>query len=80
MWAYEHVGIQLEHFTGDQWNEGQHIPLSELQPGNLVFMYSLDHVGMYVGNGLMIDAPSTGQVVQIQPIPWGVVDGAVAIG
>ena len=80
MWAYEHVGIQLEHYTGDQWDEGQHIPLSELQPGNLIFMYSLDHVGMYVGNGMMIDAPSTGQVVQIQPIPWGAVDGAVAIG
>jgi peptidoglycan DL-endopeptidase CwlO len=80
MWAYEHVGISLAHFTGDQWNEGQHIPLSELQPGNLIFMYSLDHVGMYVGNGMMVDAPSTGQVVQIQPIPWGAVDGAVAIG
>jgi cell wall-associated NlpC family hydrolase len=80
MWAYEHVGIQLEHFTGDQWNEGQHVPLSELQPGTLIFMYGLDHVGMYVGNGMMIDAPSTGQVVQIQPIPWSAVDGAVAIG
>jgi peptidoglycan DL-endopeptidase CwlO len=79
MWAYEHVGISLEHFTGDQWNEGQHIPLSELQPGNLIFMYDLDHVGMYVGNGMMVDAPSTGQVVQIQPIPWDVVDGAVRI-
>jgi peptidoglycan DL-endopeptidase CwlO len=79
MWAYEHVGIQLEHFTGDQWNEGQHIPLSELQPGDLVFMYSLDHVGMYVGNGLMVDAPSTGQTVQIQAIPWSAVDGAVRI-
>jgi len=80
MWSYEHVGIQLEHFTGDQWNEGQHVPLSELQPGYLIFMYGLDHVGMYVGKGLMIDAPSTGQVVQIQPIPWSAVDGAVAIG
>jgi peptidoglycan DL-endopeptidase CwlO len=79
MWAYEHVGISLAHFTGDQWNEGQHIPMSELQPGDLIFMYSLDHVGMYVGNGMMVDAPSTGQVVQIQPIPMGAVDGAVRI-
>ena len=79
MWAYEHVGISLAHFTGDQWNEGQHIPMSELQPGDLIFMYSLDHVGMYVGNGMMVDAPSTGQVVQIQPIPTGAVDGAVRI-
>ncbi|HMH89827.1 MAG TPA: NlpC/P60 family protein [Streptosporangiaceae bacterium] len=79
MWAYEHVGISLAHFTGDQWNEGQHIPMSELQPGDLIFMYGLDHVGMYVGNGMMVDAPSTGQVVQIQPIPMGAVDGAVRI-
>jgi cell wall-associated NlpC family hydrolase len=79
MWAYEHVGISLAHFTGDQWNEGEHIPMSELQPGDLIFMYSLDHVGMYVGNGMMVDAPSTGQVVQIQPIPMGAVDGAVRI-
>jgi cell wall-associated NlpC family hydrolase len=79
MWAYEHVGIQLEHFTGDQWNEGQHIPTSEAQPGDLVFMYSLDHVGMYIGNGLMVDAPSTGQLVQIQAIPWSAVDGVVRI-
>ncbi|MDQ2874502.1 MAG: C40 family peptidase [Actinomycetota bacterium] len=79
MWAYEHVGISLAHFTGDQWNEGQHIPLSELQPGDLIFMYGLDHVGMYVGNGMMVDAPSTGQVVRIEPIPFGAVDGAVRI-
>ena len=79
MWAYEHVGISLEHFTGDQWNEGEHIPLSELQPGDLVFLYGLDHVGMYVGDGKMVDAPSTGQVVSIQDIPWGAVDGAVRI-
>lgn len=79
MWAYEHVGISLAHFTGDQWNEGQHIPMSELQPGDLIFMYGLDHVGMYVGNGMMVDAPSTGQVVQIQPIPMSAVDGAVRI-
>jgi cell wall-associated NlpC family hydrolase len=79
LWAYAHVGISLEHYTGDLWNEGEHIPLSELQPGDLVFMYNLDHVGMYVGNGEMVDAPSTGQVVQIQDIPWGSVDGAVRI-
>jgi peptidoglycan DL-endopeptidase CwlO len=79
MWAYEHVGISLAHFTGDQWNEGQHIPLSELQPGDLIFMYGLDHVGMYVGSGLMVDAPSTGEVVRIEPIPFSAVDGAVRI-
>jgi peptidoglycan DL-endopeptidase CwlO len=79
MWAYAKVGISLEHFTGDQWNEGIHIPASELAPGDLVFFYGLDHVGLYVGNGYFLDAPSTGQVVQIQPMPMASFDGAVRI-
>jgi peptidoglycan DL-endopeptidase CwlO len=69
MWAYEHVGIQLEHFTGDQWNEIVHVPRDELKPGDLVFFFAdISHVGLYIGNNLMIDAPTFGQVVQIQPL------------
>ncbi len=79
MWSYEQIGIQLEHFTGDQWNEGEHIPQSEIEPGDLLFFFNLGHVGMYAGDDLMIDAPTQGQVVQIQPIPWGSFDGAVRI-
>jgi peptidoglycan DL-endopeptidase CwlO len=79
MWAYEHVGIQLDHYTGDQWNEGQHIPRSEMQPGDLILMYGLDHVGMDVNGNLMVDAPTFGQVVQVQQIPWAAVDGVVRI-
>ena len=80
MWAYAQIGIHLLHFTGDQWNEGEHIPRSELEPGDLVFFYpTISHVGLYVGNGLMVDAPSTGQLVQIQPIDWGNYVGAVRI-
>ena len=80
MWAYGQIGIHLLHFTGDQWNEGEHIPRSELQPGDLVFFYAaISHVGLYVGNGLMVDAPSAGQDVQIQPIDWANFVGAVRI-
>ena len=80
MWAYAHVGISLEHFTGDQWNEGEHISRSQLQPGDLVFFFAdISHVGMYVGNGMMIDAPTFGQPVQIQPVMWDVYVGAVRI-
>jgi peptidoglycan DL-endopeptidase CwlO len=69
MWAYAHVGISLEHFTGDQWNEGEHISRSQLEPGDLVFFFAdISHVGLYIGNGLMIDAPTFGQPVQIQPL------------
>jgi peptidoglycan DL-endopeptidase CwlO len=79
MWAYEQEGVQLLHFTGDQWNEGEHIPRSQIQPGDLLFFFNLDHVGLYVGGNLFVDAPTQGQDVQIQPIPWDSFDGAVRI-
>jgi peptidoglycan DL-endopeptidase CwlO len=77
VWAYEHVGISLTHFTGAQWNEVRHIPISELKPGDLLFFFAdISHVGMYVGNGLMVDAPTFGQDVQVQPIFWSALVGA----
>lgn len=80
MWAYAHVGIQLDHFTGDQWNEGVHISRSQLEPGDLVFFFpDIGHVGLYIGNGLMVDAPQTGQPVQVQGVFWSAYVGAVRI-
>jgi peptidoglycan DL-endopeptidase CwlO len=76
MWAYAQIGISLEHFTGDQWNEVVHVPRSELEPGDLVFFYpGIDHVGLYMGDGMMVDAPTFGQPVQVQPVMWDVYDG-----
>jgi cell wall-associated NlpC family hydrolase len=69
VWAYGKVGISLEHFTGDLWNEVVHVPYSQAKPGDLVFFYAdISHVGIYIGNGLMVDAPTAGQDVQIQPV------------
>jgi peptidoglycan DL-endopeptidase CwlO len=80
MWAYAHVGIHLLHFTGDQWNEGEHIPRSELKPGDLIFFFpTISHVGMYIGHGLMVDAPTQGQDVQIQAVYWSAAVGYVHI-
>jgi peptidoglycan DL-endopeptidase CwlO len=80
MWAYAQVGISLLHFTGDQWNEGVHIPRSQLQPGDLVFFFQdLGHVGMYIGNGMMVNAPTFGQPVQVAPVFWSAYMGAVRI-
>ena len=79
MWAYAHVGISLAHLTFDQWNEGEHVPSDQAEPGDLIFLYGLNHVGMYIGNGLFINAPHTGTVVQIAAVPWGSVDGVVRI-
>jgi cell wall-associated NlpC family hydrolase len=78
-WAYGQLGVNLPHFTGDQWNDGVHVSKDELQPGDIVFFYNLDHEGIYVGGGLFLDAPQTGEVVQVQPMLWSVYSGAVRI-
>ena len=72
MWAYAQVGVQVDHWTGDQWNEGEHIPLSSLRPGDLLFFATdtsnpdtIHHVGMYIGNAQMVEAPYTGADVRI---------------
>ena len=56
--------------TWDQLAQGQPVPpeLSALQPGDLVFYLDGAHVAMYVGNGLVIQAPSTGE--RIDYAPW----------
>jgi peptidoglycan DL-endopeptidase CwlO len=80
VWSYAQVGVTLEHFTGDLWNEGEHVSRSELEPGDLVFFFAdISHVGIYVGNGLMVDAPEPGQDVQVQPVFWSAYAGAVRI-
>ena len=69
LWAYAQVGISLPHYTGDQWNQGEHVSRSQLQPGDLVFFGSpIHHVGMFVGNGTMIEAPYTGVDVRYHSI------------
>jgi peptidoglycan DL-endopeptidase CwlO len=80
VWAFEQVGITLPHYTGDLWNSGVHVPRSDLEPGDLVFFYAdISHVGIYIGDGLMVDAPDFGQPVQVQPVFWAYYVGAVRI-
>lgn len=81
MWAYQQAGISLPHYTGSQYNAGEHISQNQLEPGDLVFFYpDLSHVGMYIGNGLMVDAPNEGEPVKVEPVYWSVYAGAVRIG
>jgi peptidoglycan DL-endopeptidase CwlO len=81
VWAFAQVGITLPHYTGDLWNSGVHIPRADLEPGDLVFFFpDISHVGIYLGDGLMIDAPDFGEVVRIDPVYWAYFVGAVRIG
>ena len=83
MYVYAQLGIQLGHFTGDQWNEGVHVSVDQLAPGDLVFFDNLGHEGMYIGGGEFIHAPHTGDVVKISSMSesWYAqnYDGAVRV-
>ena len=80
-WAYRQAGISTTHYTGTLYNDYRHIPESQLKPGDLVFFYrDHHHVGIYIGNGLMINAPHTGDVVRIASIGGhGYFSGAVRV-
>lgn len=75
LYAWAQVGVYLDHWTGTQWTSGPHVPLNRLRPGDLVFFGritsnpgDIHHVGMYIGNGRMVEAPYTGAVVRISSI------------
>jgi cell wall-associated NlpC family hydrolase len=68
-WAWKAAGKLLSHYTAAQYNETARVEIKDLQPGDLVFFGSdLHHVGLYVGNGQMIHAPQTGDVVRYDTI------------
>ncbi len=66
MAAWSQAGVSLPHSSSAQYSSGPHISESELQPGDLVFYYSpISHVGMYIGNGQIVNALNPGAGVQI---------------
>ncbi len=65
MYVYAQLGVQLPHFAAGQYGFGSPVPRDQLQPGDLVFFDGLSHVGIYIGNGEMVHAPQTGDVVKI---------------
>jgi cell wall-associated NlpC family hydrolase len=69
-YVYGQVGISLPHYTVSQWNFPGAVPVAknQLQPGDLVFFNGLDHVGIYIGFGDIIDAPHTGANVEIDSL------------
>jgi peptidoglycan DL-endopeptidase CwlO len=69
MWAYAQVGISLPHFSGAQYADTTHIPMSALEPGDLVFPADPgQHVAMYVGGGMIVEAADYGIPVHVVPM------------
>ena len=80
-WAWGKGGVSMDHYTGAQWNAFPHVPLDQIQPGDLVFLrVDLGHMGMYIGGGEFIHAPRTGDVVRISQISSARIAGVVRPG
>lgn len=62
--AYRQAGVSIPRVTYAQMGAGQTVPLSAIQPGDLVFYSGGSHVAIYVGGGQVIHAPQTGDVVK----------------
>jgi peptidoglycan DL-endopeptidase CwlO len=67
--AYRAAGISLPHSSRAQSGIGMRVSRSDLQPGDLVFFYSpISHVGLYIGNGMMVHARTFGQPVAVTSV------------
>ncbi|MER7487255.1 NlpC/P60 family protein [Streptomyces sp. NPDC126497] len=67
--AWKAAGVTLPRTTYDQVNAGTTVPVSQARPGDLVFFYDdVTHVGLYIGNGMMIHAPKPGTYVREESV------------
>lgn len=75
-YAWAQAGVHLPHQSAAQFASTPHVPKDQAQPGDLIFYYSpIGHVGLYLGNGMLIHAPASGDVVKIVKVNWNKVVG-----
>ncbi|MFN2517953.1 MAG: C40 family peptidase [Jatrophihabitantaceae bacterium] len=69
MASWAAAGVSLPHSAADQFNYGTHVTMDQLQPGDLVFLYQpIGHVEIYIGNGMLVSAPQSGENVSVVPL------------
>jgi peptidoglycan DL-endopeptidase CwlO len=70
--SWKAAGVSLPRTTYDQVNAGTTVSLADAEPGDLIFFYDdISHVGIYIGNGMMIHAPKPGAYVREESIYYG---------
>jgi cell wall-associated NlpC family hydrolase len=70
-YVYAHFGIKVDRTTYQQIKDGVEVPKGKIQPGDLLLFGTAEdphHIGMYIGNGMYIHAPHTGDVVKISSL------------
>ncbi|MGW4472257.1 C40 family peptidase [Nonomuraea sp. NPDC004354] len=85
-WAFAQAGVRMPRVTHQQWVTGPQVPLAQAQPGDLIFWRSdptnpgyISHVAIYWGNGKVLQAPRTGDVVKISPLSTRNLAGVVRV-
>ena len=70
-YAWGQAGVGLPHQSAAQAGSLPHVPVEAAQPGDLIFYYSpISHVGIYLGGGQLVHAPSTGKTVSVATVNW----------
>jgi len=71
-YAFAAAGLDLPHYSGAQYQMGNKVSRDNLQRGDLIFygVGGSQHVAIYLGNDKMIEAPQSGQNVQVSPVRW----------
>ncbi|QLY33586.1 C40 family peptidase [Nocardia huaxiensis] len=67
-WSYAQAGVSIPRTSYDQLASGTPVSMDDLQPGDIVSFYGGSHSGMYVGNGEVVHASTSGQPVKVAPI------------
>ncbi len=77
-WSFAQAGVRMPRVAADQARTGPAVPVSQLQPGDLLFYHTdptapgyISHVAIYLGSGWMIQAPQPGMTVQVVPANFG---------
>lgn len=72
LYAFAAVGFNLPHYSGYQYTSGTQIPVSMMRRGDMVFYGpgGSQHVALYLGDGMMLEAPQSGDVVKVSPVRW----------
>lgn len=70
LYAFAGVGIKLPHYSGSQYNAGRKVPASQMRRGDVIFYgpNASQHEALYLGQGMMLEAPFTGSDVHISPV------------
>jgi len=80
MESWAHAGVTIPRTSYEQWDDLPHVSLDDVQPGDILVFYDAGHVALYVGGGKFIQAPQTGEDVQLvtyQGAATPGIDGAV---